>query len=407
MVWTLLWLTACGDGAPAAGPNAVRISGPEILTGRLLPALAHGYGDANQQAPQFEISQRSEAAAFQDLIDANTDIAATTREPTPVERERGAAANLDLSPKARQIVAVNVVAIEVHAANAIESLTYDQVIGLFCTGTVNNWQFLGGEDHPVHPMAPLAETGSREVFEDFFCGPRGIHPTVTSASAQDIAAALKSDPDAVAFGSVALATAKLLGLRASAESDSVAPSQSNAIRGVYPVYSDLYLYTRPNLPDDARRFLEWIGTPPGQDVVDESRFLPLHLRAGHMNDPRPLRETMHFDPASATPNAHSQVRLKLLADELRDRVTTDRHIVLEGFADSDEANAVPLSEARAHEVEAFLKKELPGTYFEIIPRGSDRPIAPNSTPYGRQQNRRVQIYLASEEKAAQGSPPPP
>ena len=27
------------------------------------------------------------------------------------------------------------------------------------------------------------------------------------------------------------------------------------------------------------------------------------------------------------------------------------------------------------------------------------PIAPNDTPYGRQRNRRVQIYLAAEEKA--------
>ena len=45
----------------------------------------------------------------------------------------------------------------------------------------------------------------------------------------------------------------------------------------------------------------------------------------------------------------------------------------------------------------ILEVQLPGTFFEIIPRGPDRPLAPNNTPFGRERNRRVQIYLADEE----------
>ena len=92
-------------------------------------------------------------------------------------------------------------------------------------------------------------------------------------------------------------------------------------------------------------------------------------------------------------------RLQLLIDERESRAGEYRHIVLEGYADNREPEAVRLSENRARTVEALLSNALPGTYFEIIPRGSHRPLAPNDTPFGRQQNRRVQVYLADEEKA--------
>jgi outer membrane protein OmpA-like peptidoglycan-associated protein len=117
-----------------------------------------------------------------------------------------------------------------------------------------------------------------------------------------------------------------------------------------------------------------------------------------MDEPRPLRETIHFEPGSSTPNQRSLARLKLLVDELHERTGEYRHVVLEGYTDTEEPDAEGLSEARAGAVKAMLEKELPGTYFEIIPRGSVNPIAPNATPYGRQQNRRVQIYLAAEER---------
>lgn len=396
--WWLVLLAACGPEVGPAGPATVQVVGPDIVTARLLPALSHAYTAADPHVPAFEITAASEADAFAELFAGSADIAASTRGPYPVEVERADAAGFQLGPESRHILAVNVIAVSVHDGNPIESVTYDQVIGLFCTGTVDNWQFLGDEDRPVHAWAPAAQSGSREVFEDFFCGPRGLAPSVRSGTADEIEDALEKDADAVAFGSVATSTAKLLSLRASPDAQAVGPSQGNAIRGLYPLYTDLYLYTsaRPNA--EVQRFLDWIGSPAGQDVVDQARFLPLYLRTGQMNERRPLRETIHFDPGSAHPNAHSLVRLGLLVGELRDRVGSNRHIVLEGFADSEEADGLQLSEARAKEVEGLLKKELPGTYFEIIPRASDRPIAPNSTPFGRQQNRRVQVYLADEEK---------
>ena len=150
----------------------------------------------------------------------------------------------------------------------------------------------------------------------------------------------------------------------------------------------------------AQQFIDYAMSPAGQEIIDEQRFVPLFLRPERLDDARPLRETIHFDMGASQPNQRSAARLNLLIQELRDRAGEYRHVVLEGYTDNREADSIDLSYARADLIRNLLKAELPGLYFEIIPRGAVNPIAPNDTPYGRQRNRRVQIYLAAEEKLA-------
>ena len=125
--------------------------------------------------------------------------------------------------------------------------------------------------------------------------------------------------------------------------------------------------------------------------------MPLFLRPDRLDEPRPLRETVHFDLGSSEPNQRSLARLKLLVDELEERQY--RHVILEGFTDTSEGEPFELSRQRAEAVKGLLEERMPELYFEIIPRGPKNPIAPNDTPYGRQRNRRVQVYLAAEERS--------
>ena len=213
-----------------------------------------------------------------------------------------------------------------------------------------------------------------------------------------IAKALKDDPWAISFVTLADREGKVIGLRPDPAGEAVMPSQQNIIRGAYPLYSDLYLFTAGSPRRETAEFVHWIGTPAGQEVVDEARFIPIFLRPDAMDAPRPLRETIHFDVGRDRPNQRSMARLQLLEEELRERAGESQHIILEGYADSTEPNPVKLSQARAQAVRKLLENNLKGLYFEIIPRGKRNPIAPNTTPYGRERNRRVQIYLADEEQ---------
>ena len=408
----LLLLSACGSSPEKADEKPViRIVGSESITSMLMPMLAHSYerGSANTG---FQITGGGSHTGFRAMLDGNAELAASSRVHTPAEQEQAKANGFSLEEEGvRHIVAVDVVAISVHPSNPIDSLTYDQVIGIFCTRTIDNWSFLGLEDAPINPITRPPGSGTRALFEDFFCGPRGISSRIPAVTVEEANGMLKADPSAITFISMTESNGKIVGLRADTDGYPVLPSQQNIIRGAYPLYHDLYLYKGQAAGEDVDDFLRWIGQPAGQDIVDEARFVPMFLRPERLDDPRPLRETIHFEEASDQPNQRSQARMRMLVEELRERVGQTNQIVLEGYTDNREDDSVALSERRAQAVQGILEEQLPNIYFEVIPRGSEQPLAPNTTPYGRQRNRRVQIYLSDEESTGditaggQGDPP--
>jgi len=401
----LLALTACAAPPPVVDtPPLLRIAGSDPIVESLIKPLVETHS-RTLGTTEFEVAGGGTHQGFHLLLDGEADLVAASRAHLPAEQEQAIANGYSLEAEgARHIAAVDVVAVALHPSNPIESLTYDQVIGIFCTRTLDDWSDLGLDAQPISPVARSPLSGTRVLFEDFFCGPRGIHSTIPVLDNEQIRTTLHDDAGVIGFTTLANQCGKSIGLRPDPEGPAVRPSQQNIIRGAYPLYRDVYLYTAGPVTGDALAFVEWIASPAGQEVVDEARYVPLFLRPESLDAPRPLRETIHFEPEKSTPNQRSLARIELLVDELRDRAVDKRHIILEGYTDAREGNSLELSRARAEAVRDLLSEEIPGLFFEIIPRGSIQPIAPNETPYGRQRNRRVQIYLAEEEQLSSMAP---
>jgi outer membrane protein OmpA-like peptidoglycan-associated protein len=77
----------------------------------------------------------------------------------------------------------------------------------------------------------------------------------------------------------------------------------------------------------------------------------------------------------------------------------DLHIAVEGHTDSvgDDEQNQRLSERRAQEVFAYLvQQKIPPDSMDVAAFGETRPIAPNDTVEGRQQNRRVELVVSGE-----------
>jgi len=361
----------------------------------LAPQLAEAHARTSSGV-QFSLSPSDSAEGFRALLSGEADFAASTRAPTFAEQNQAKENGYDLA-QSGHIIGVDVIAISTHGSNPLDSLTYDQVIGIFCSNAIDNWSYLGRDDQPIRVVALPPHSGTRALFEDFFCGPKGFHRNVEIGESSKISEILGTDTSAISFISMSHRAGKTMALRPEAQAKAVVPSKKNIIRGVYPLAQDLVLYSGEELSEPAESFLDWIKSPAGQDVVDEAHFVPLFLRPELMDEPRPLRETIHFEPGSSRPTSRSIARIGLLIEELRERVGEHNHIVLEGYTDNREADPRELSEKRAATVKDILSEALPDRFFEIIPRGKVHPIAPNETPFGRQRNRRVQIYLADEE----------
>jgi phosphate transport system substrate-binding protein len=395
-------VAACAPGTqPTDTRPVLRITGAETVMARLMPMLTDTH-EKTVGTMHFELTPEATADGIRALLDGDADIAAAGRKHLPAEEEQARANGYSLDADgARAIVAMDVVALASNPRNPLDSLTYDQVIGIWCTARIDNWSALGLDPAPIRALTPAPLSGNRALFEDFFCGPQGINPKIEVVSETDMKGILADDPNAIGYSSMAEISGKILGLRPDVNGPAVHPSQQNVVRGSYPLYHDLYLYTAGPATGPAKVFLDWIASPAGQEVVDEARFVPLFLRTQRMDEPRPLRETIQFEPGSSVPNQRSAARLGMLVDELRARAGEYRHVVLEGYADNQEPDPVALSKARAEAVRTLLDQQIPGLFYEIIPRGAENPIAPNETPYGRLRNRRVQIYLAEEEKGGE------
>lgn len=397
----LLGLWSACTPQPEATPSAqpvVRVGGSETLTHALLPELVKVHARARDRYT-VQVTGGGSLSGIRKLLSTDLDIAAASRSHRYADEEQAKIDGYSLEA-GRHVIGMDVVALEVHPDSPVQELTYDQVIGIFCEGTIDNLQFLGEgmPDQPIRPLTRDARSGTRALFEDFFCGPGGMHARVEVATSEAVAEAVRSDPHAIGYASMAELGGRAIALKPDTTNPAVVPSQRTVANGSYPLYRDLYLYTRGPAEGDAKDFVDWVLSPAGQEVVDEHRFVPIYHRTAKLEGPRPLRETVHFDVGETYPNQRSVARIQLLVQELQGRRQKGQHIVLEGFTDSTEADPLQVSEKRAHAVRDLLAVQLDDPFFEVIPRGSADPLAPNTTPYGRQRNRRVQIYLADEDQ---------
>ena len=109
-----------------------------------------------------------------------------------------------------------------------------------------------------------------------------------------------------------------------------------------------------------------------------------------------------FDSGSVEINPGGQELLKLMADSLREN--NEQDIVVEGHTDDVTLSATlrkrfpsnwELSTARASAVVHFFQQEggIQPKRLEACGYSHYRPIAPNDTEKGRQQNRRIEIIL--------------
>jgi outer membrane protein OmpA-like peptidoglycan-associated protein len=111
-----------------------------------------------------------------------------------------------------------------------------------------------------------------------------------------------------------------------------------------------------------------------------------------------------FASGKSTLLGGAQQRLGAVADALKDQAEHD--IIVEGHTDSNGSDAfnLELSQSRAQTVREFLvSRGVPAERIRAQGVGESRPVADNSTPEGRANNRRVEIIVSSSGNEGKGS----
>jgi phosphate transport system substrate-binding protein len=309
------------------------------------------------------------------------------------------------------LVARDAAVVIVNPGTSFGALREDQLHGVF-TGGVTQWSQLSAFGQAIQVYVSATDA---DALVALGIAPGGLVATAkTLPTDAAVEAAVAGDPQGIGLVEYSDAgSAKRLDVTEIGAAPVTATADS-ITSGDYPYAQPVYLYTAtaPQNPAVAP-FASFAAGAAGQAVVKKLGFVTT-LQAAP--PPAPVVPTgpltpaqkykllvagatrlstgMSFNPGSYDLDARSLRDMDRVWNMMMSDHTDPSHLILIGFADNQgtpEQN-LAISKKRADAVAAiFAGRGLPpGT---VVGFGSDLPVADNSTEDGREQNRRVEVYL--------------
>ncbi len=267
VITALFLLGGCGSTADLGSPaEEIRIIGSDTM----LPLNRH-------LATLFMTSHPSSivvvegggtAVGVDGLIDGRAQLCAASRPLQPDEIERLFTQQGTLG--IRTLVALDGVAIYVHPDNPVESLTLDQLAGLF-DGRLTQWATVGGDERPVLPIIRPPTSGTHRFFKNHILGGGDYAAGArTERRTSDVIDAVAADLGAIGFGGLAYS-----GDVRHCPIDGQLPDPKALRDGRYPLARYLYLYAAETPQGLLETFLSWVDGSQGQAAVADVGLIPL------------------------------------------------------------------------------------------------------------------------------------
>ena len=381
----------------------------------------------------FRLTNADEA--FADLLSDQADMVMTLREVREEERVRAEEAGLgDLTGRnGSRVVALDALVPVVAPSNPLTELTVPQLTQLL-SGEIDNWALLGGVDAPVavHALAPASGLG--QAMHDVLLEPADadlVEGVVLHPGGPDLARAVALDPFAIGVTSRS-ETGNAWELGIAGECGFTLRANRRGVKTEdYPMTSPMFLYIPARrFPKLVREFLSYLRDPSAQLVirragyVDQApeeiavhqqgdRFANAIAQAGaetsledlqkmvsFLTPLKRLSTTFRFEAGSVRLDAQSRFNVQQLAGALESGLYDERRLVFVGFSDSEgsaEVNA-RISKRRAEAVrqavvDAAETDDLSRVSLEAEAFGEAMPMACDETSWGRQVNRRVEVWV--------------
>ncbi|MEZ5766500.1 MAG: phosphate ABC transporter substrate-binding/OmpA family protein [Paracoccaceae bacterium] len=370
-----------------------------------------------------------------DMITEQADMALALREVDATERAIARDAGLgDLTgPRQFRVLARDALVPVVNAANPVRHIRIPELAEVYA-GDLATWSPLGGGDGPITRHLTDPGTGIGAVFAAQVVAASDLalstdlvlHPDATT-----LVDAVATDPAGIGVTTLTRAgAARTLSLTGDCGLDSAADPVTVAA-GDYPLTLPLYLYLPGRrLPAVARELLVYLRSAQAQEVVRAAGFvdhafaeIPLAEQGARLANAiraagpevsladlqrmMPLfigRErlslTFRFREGTTELDAPSLANVRTLAAALDAGDFAGRKLAFAGFSDGAGSAAanLTLSQRRAEAVRAAVlawARAVDPASVEIEAEGFGEalPMACDDTPWGRQVNRRVEVWV--------------
>ncbi len=260
-IFAVALLAGCGRPDDS---SRIQLTGSSTLA-PLMSEIAKRYEAANSGL-RIDIQTGGSSRGIADATNGNADIGMSSRALKESEKEG----------RVTYTVAIDGVALVVHATNPIESLTDKQIVGIF-SGEIDNWKEVGGRDAPINCINRAEGRSELELFQKFYgITPEAFQPDMISGENQHGIKTVAGDESAIIYMSIGASEfeaengtpIKLLPLQG------VAASAETVASGEFPLSRPLLLITGPEPSSEVKGLIDYALSSEVHDLVRQQSYVP-------------------------------------------------------------------------------------------------------------------------------------
>jgi phosphate transport system substrate-binding protein len=214
-------------------------------------------------AKKVQVTGGGSGTGIAALINGTTDVATASRSLKDAEKGR-------LPTAVETTVARDGVAIYVHPANPVESLTVEQLRGIYL-GDIRNWREVGGKDAPIVLYSRENSSGTYVFVKEHLLGNEDFPPEAqTLPGTAAVVNAVSKERNGIGYGGGAYAKG-VKELRI----EGIAPTKEAVLSGKYPLSRPLFVYTRGAPSGEVKELIDFCLSAAGQRIVTEVGYFPV------------------------------------------------------------------------------------------------------------------------------------
>jgi len=253
-------------GGLAAAADSIVIKGSTTVL-PIAQAVLEAYMKDNKGV-QISLSGGGSGEGIKALIDQSTDIADSSREIKKEEIEL--AESKGVKPVAH-VIAYDAIMPVVNPKNNVQGLSIDQLSQIY-QGKITNWKEVGGADLKIVVISRDSSSGTFDSWDNFVMKKARVAPTAQMlASNGAVVTAVSKNKYAIGYLGMGYVNSSVKGLKV----NGVMASAQTALSKQYPMSRGLYMYTNGEPKGEVAKFIAFIKSPKGQEIVKKEGFVPL------------------------------------------------------------------------------------------------------------------------------------
>jgi phosphate transport system substrate-binding protein len=269
----LLALLGVAGSLCGCGPDKgyIKIKGSETVLPIALKLAESFSNDPN--LPNVSVTAGGSGVGIAALMQDNTDIAMASRSIKFSERVAMQQLGYDFE---EVTIAFDALAIIAHPTNPVDTLTTEQLKGIY-TGAITNWNQVGGADLPIVPFNRESSSGTYEFFKQAVLKGDLFASLQTVGANGELVEKITTSPQGIGYVGIAFVDpqhVKLIRIWNPELQRSVPASIESAMDHSYPLNRPLFFYYLQRHAAKVKPVINYIRSRAGQEMVRSVNYPP-------------------------------------------------------------------------------------------------------------------------------------